>query len=107
MGIYSLRVLGIHLAIALVYYTYFSFLIWVGRHSNPIGIVFWTLICKYVHFFTALVVSMNNMSKADDRKKAKRKLVLNMLILVFVLASMFLFSIPVWGWLENIRETYH
>jgi hypothetical protein len=107
MGIYSLRVLGIHLTITLAYQAYFCYKFVVGRHPNPIGIGLFIVLCMFVHFFTALIVSMNNMSKADDRKTGMRKLVLNMLILVVVLASMLLFSTPVWGWLWDLRDVYH
>jgi hypothetical protein len=101
---YIFKSITIQLAIIIFYLGMTSYEFVVSQEINPIGVGLqqWALII--LHLLITLFAGLYGISKSQDKKMAKNKLFVRMLIIILIILIYFCFSDIIWHWLWSFRK---
>lgn len=101
---YVIRTTLIQVTITLLYLGACSYWFATSQEGNPIqiGLVEWVFMIA--QFGLTGFLGLISISKATDRKIARKKVLVNLLIIIVILSVSLLFDRVLWHWLWSFRK---
>jgi hypothetical protein len=103
MNAYALRILVLHLTIALIYLSITSYVFVISKQPNPVGTGLRQWFFMFMHLIITIIVFSILLAKATNKPLVKKKFLINCLIVISIIIVSTLFSNPFWEWLWALR----